>query len=72
MFEIDLIICIKMDLELNNLRRLICRKTQTNQPVNEEDFSAIIKLENLQMEFISMSVLIMFYNKLCYFCFLIK
>ena len=32
LFEIELIICIKMDLTLNNLQRLICHKTQpTNQ-----------------------------------------
>ena len=32
LFEIELIICIKMDLALNNLHRLICHKTQpTNQ-----------------------------------------
>ena len=36
MFEIELIICIKMDLALNNLQRLICYKTQpTNQPTNQ-------------------------------------
>ena len=29
MFEIKLIICIKMDLELNSLQRLICHKAQT-------------------------------------------
>ena len=29
MFKIELIICIKMDLVLNNLQRLICHKTQT-------------------------------------------
>ena len=29
LFEIELIICIKMDLDLNNLQRLICHKTQT-------------------------------------------
>ena len=28
LFEIEVIICIKMDLALNNLRRLICYKTQ--------------------------------------------
>ena len=28
LFEIELIICMKMDLALNNLRRLICHKTQ--------------------------------------------
>ena len=34
MFEIELIICIKMDLALNNLQRLICHQTKTtNQPV---------------------------------------
>ena len=36
MFEIEQIICIKMDLALNNLQRLICHKTQTtNQPTSE-------------------------------------
>ena len=29
LFEIELIIFIKMDLALNNLQRLICHKTQT-------------------------------------------
>ena len=29
MFEIELFICIKMDLVLNNLQRLICHKTLT-------------------------------------------
>ena len=28
LFEIELIICIKMNLALNNLQRLICHKTQ--------------------------------------------
>ena len=28
MFEIELIICLNMDLALNNLQRLICHKTQ--------------------------------------------
>ena len=32
MFEIELIIYIKMDLALNNLQRLICHKTQPTQP----------------------------------------
>ena len=31
MFEIELFICIKMDLALNNLQWLICYKTKTNQ-----------------------------------------
>ena len=36
MFEIELIIYIKMDLALNNLQRLICHKTQpTNHLKNE-------------------------------------
>ena len=35
LFEIELIIYIKMDLALNNLQGLICHKTQTtNQPTN--------------------------------------
>ena len=33
-FEIELIICIKMDLALNNLWKLICHKTQTNNQTN--------------------------------------
>ena len=32
MFEIELIICIKMDLALNNLQRLICHKIQPIKP----------------------------------------
>ena len=31
MFEIELFVCIKMDLASNNLQRLICDKTQTNK-----------------------------------------
>ena len=31
LFEIEQIICIKMDLALNNLQMLICHKTQTNK-----------------------------------------
>ena len=31
MFEIELFICIKMDLALNNQQKLICDKTQTNK-----------------------------------------
>ena len=35
MFETELTICIKMDLALNNLQRLICHIIQpTNQPTN--------------------------------------
>ena len=30
LFEIELFICIKIDLALNNLQRLIYHKTQTN------------------------------------------
>ena len=29
LFKIELFICIKMDLALDNLKRLICHKTQT-------------------------------------------
>ena len=31
LLEIELIICIKMDLALNNLQWLICHKTKPNQ-----------------------------------------
>ena len=34
LFEIELFICFKMDLALNNPQMLICHKTQsTNQPI---------------------------------------
>ena len=29
----ELIICIKMDLALNDLQRLICHKTETTKPL---------------------------------------
>ena len=32
LFEIELSICIKVDLALNNLQRLICHKTKPNKP----------------------------------------
>ena len=34
MFEIKLFICIKMDLALNNLQKLISHKSQTNKQTN--------------------------------------
>ena len=34
LFEIELFICIKMDLALNNQQRLIYNKTQTNKQIN--------------------------------------
>ena len=36
MFEIELTSCIKMDLALNNLQRLICHKTQPTIKKNSE------------------------------------
>ena len=38
MFEIELFICIKMDVALNNLQGLICHKTnkQTNKQTNKK------------------------------------
>ena len=35
LFEIERFICIKMDLALNKLERLICHKTQTNKQIRE-------------------------------------
>ena len=34
-FEIELIICIKMDLALNNLQKLICHKNQPTLFLND-------------------------------------
>ena len=34
LFEIELFICINMDLALNNLQMLICHKTKTNIQTN--------------------------------------
>ena len=36
LFEIELTICIKMDLVLNNLQRLICHKTQPTTSLEEQ------------------------------------
>ena len=36
LFELELFICLKMDLALNNLQRLICHKTQTNNHTNKQ------------------------------------
>ncbi len=39
LFEIELTVCIKMDLTLNNLQKLICHKTQpTNQNWSNIEF----------------------------------
>ena len=38
LFEIELFICIKMDLAFDNLQRLICRKTQTNDLIKQQSF----------------------------------
>ena len=35
MFEIELFICIKMDLALNYLQMLICHKTQINKQIDK-------------------------------------
>ena len=43
LFVIELFICIKIDLALNNLRTLICHKTQTNKQTNKHYY---IGLEN--------------------------
>ena len=46
LFEIELIVYIKMDLALNNLQGLICHKTQlTNQPQsNIRNVSLVLKI----------------------------
>ena len=36
LFEIELIIYIKMDLALNNLKRLICHKTQPKKKTKQK------------------------------------
>ena len=48
MFEIKQFICIKMDLALNNLQRLICHKAQTNQPTNQPTSKKTNKQINTQ------------------------
>ena len=35
LFEIELLICLNMDLALNNQQCLICYKTLTNKPTNK-------------------------------------
>ena len=54
MFEIELIICKKMDSALNNLRRLIYNKNQTtNQPILLLRWYENIQHENFCDELIS-------------------
>ena len=45
LFEIELITCIKMDLALDNLQKLICHKTQSTK-LNQ---TIIIGLEYLKL-----------------------
>ena len=40
LFEIELTICLKMDLALNNLQRMICHK---NQLTNQLNYINIVK-----------------------------
>ena len=49
LFEIELIICIKMDLTLNNLQLLICHKTQTT---NQPHRSLKQRNQTIQLEFL--------------------
>ena len=44
LFEIELFFCIKMDLALNNLQRVICHKTQTNKQTKRKDLKFFKKL----------------------------
>ena len=51
LFEIELIIHIKMDLVLNNLQRLICPKTQpTNHPNIQQVYNTSSKIWLWNME----------------------
>ena len=43
LFETKLIICIKMDLALNNLQSFICYKPPQNQPTNQPKLSVLIR-----------------------------
>ena len=52
MFEIELIICIKMELTLNNLQRLKCHKTQpTNKIFFIFGFSLFFSLSSFYFHF---------------------
>ena len=49
-FEIELFICIKMGLALNNLHRLICHKNQLNKQtknIETKSFFLNFKIQNL-------------------------
>ena len=48
MFEIKLIIYIKIDLVLNNQQRLICHKTKPNQNHLEETLSIILIIQGFR------------------------
>ena len=43
LFEKELFICIKIDLALNNLQRLICQKSQTLKQTKYYDIADMLK-----------------------------
>ncbi len=43
LFEIELFICIKMDLALNKLQRLICYLTKTNKLGEKKLFKSVVE-----------------------------
>ena len=48
MFEIELFVCIKMDLALNNLQWLICHKAKLNQTITSNHNEYLPQLEFLR------------------------
>ena len=54
MFEIELIICLKIDLALNNLQKLICHKAQTTkQPINSIELDKANTWEDIKLKVLS-------------------
>ena len=68
----ELIICIKMDLALNNLQRLICHKTHSEQQIfklRRKDYSLYTgtissSLQNIKKELETLKRILRIYNQI--------
>ena len=52
LFEIELFICIKMHLALNNWQELICHKTQTNKQAEMQRHTKISNFNSIRIRFV--------------------
>ena len=66
LFEIELIIFIKMDLALNNLQMLMCHKTQTTnqpEPLITQSFMLVVVVNHMTLLDVNMKFNYMLFRK---------